>query len=149
MAREAVELQVSLHDELYRDNLTSVLDLAAEHGIEVVLVRQPMTMWYEAEKRGQKRAREPYLAEHARIAALLEGQGGVQGFQSTMIVHRSLMEILERAAAERGLPLVDNVALLDQRPQGLVSKVHLDGEANRRLAEALYEPVRAALAAGD
>lgn len=149
MAREQVELQVSLHDERYRDNLTRVLDLAAEHGVEVVLVRQPMTMWYEAEKRGQQRAREPYLAEHARIAAVLEESGGVQGFQSTMIVHRSLMEILERTAAERGLPLVDNVALLDQRLEGLVSKVHLDGEANRRLAEALYEPVRAALAAGD
>ena len=147
MGPEAVELQVRLHEELYADNLTTILELAAERGVDAVLVRQPMTMWYEAEKRGLAREREPYEVEHARIATALEEQGGIQGFESTTLVHRALMGILERTAAERGLPFVDNVALVDERPEGLVSKVHLDGEANRRLAEALYEPVRAALAA--
>ncbi len=48
---------------------------------------------------------------------------------------------MEGLASRFGLPLVDNIALVDAFPKGLLTQVHLSEQANQRLAEALYQAI--------
>ena len=58
--------------------------------------------------------------------------------------HR-LMEELEKIAEEEKLPVVDNIKIVDEYRRRLTSWVHLTGEANLRLAEALESVIKALL----
>jgi hypothetical protein len=44
-------------------------------------------------------------------------------------------------AEEEGLPMVDNIAIIDQDRRRLASSVHLTEEGNLRLAEALKSAI--------
>jgi lysophospholipase L1-like esterase len=83
------------------------------------------------------------------VAAELKSKGAIGGLDATIYIHHALLDVLEQLAQEWKIPLVDNVALVDAHPESLVTQVHLNEEANARLAEAMYaaiEPmVRAAV----
>jgi lysophospholipase L1-like esterase len=122
----------------YRANLEAIVSLAKERGFQLVLIRQPMTavtaneslrgLTYEQEYQGvlEKLARGELLADVDR----------------SMIAHHRLLEELDALAAREGLPVVDNVALLDRDRSRLASWVHLEPEANHELAEALVPVVQ-------
>ncbi len=52
------------------------------------------------------------------------------------------MDMVEELSREYQLTLVDNVALIDAHPEGLLTRVHLSEEANGRLARAILEASR-------
>ena len=79
-----------------------------------------------------------YEEEAAEVRAHLSSAGFVSGWEAVLLVHRALLEETDAFAARHGFPVVDNVALVDEHPEGLATYVHLTEEANDRLAEALY-----------
>lgn len=122
----------------YRANVEAVLDAARERGVAVVLVRQPITTRTHTPEEG----RFTYEEEARLVRQRLE-QGEFMGvFDYYMIRHRRLIAELDAIAAERGLPLVDNIALVDQDRTRLTTWVHLTAEANRILAQALRDAIR-------
>lgn len=58
-----------------------------------------------------------------------------------MLIHEQMMDELRGWAKDKGVPLVDIIALLDDRRDLLLSWVHLHPEANARIAEALAKPI--------
>jgi lysophospholipase L1-like esterase len=151
MEAEAIQRQLDLHVEKTRTNMERVVAIAEEHGIPLVIVRQPITTWFDRESRGLVAGDAPrttYEAEFEELAATLEREGALPGFEVTLYVHHHLLDVMDELAAAHGLPVVDNVALVAQHPEGLGSKVHLTAEANLRLAEALAEVIRPLLAGG-
>jgi hypothetical protein len=52
------------------------------------------------------------------------------------------MQELEKIAKEEKLPVVDNIKIVDQDRRRLASWVHLTGEGNLRLAQALEAVIR-------
>ena len=61
--------------------------------------------------------------------------------QLLLIKHHRLIEELETIAKEEGVPVVDNIAIVDQNRRRLASWVHLTEEANLRLAEVLKSEI--------
>lgn len=121
----------------FRANVEALIAEAQESGARVVLVRQPMTV----------REQHPGLAgtyeeEHARVLAMLEEGEFLTSMDYSMLRHHRLLEELDAIAREHDLPVVDNVAIVDEDRDRLTSWVHLTGEANLRLAEALRDALR-------
>jgi hypothetical protein len=141
MTPENLAAQVDLHREMTRDNLEAIAARAAERGIRMVVVRQPITLWYAKVERGLAEGSRPaltYEGEVAELRARMEAEGAVQGWEAVLLVHRAVLEEIDAFAARHGLPVVDNVALVDAHPESLATIVHLTEEANARLADALH-----------
>ena len=139
-----VERQLRQHEARTRHNLERTLALSKSADVPLVLIRQPITTWFDRENRGgiaSGEERVGYEEEYERVASDLARQGWLPGFEVTLYVHHHLLEVIDQLAAEHDLPSVDNVALVSERPEGLGSKVHLTAAANERLANALVEVV--------
>jgi len=133
--------QIELHRAMTRANLAAIAERAARQGTRVVVVRQPMTLWYTRVEHGLESGPRPpltYEGEVRDVRARLEKDGAITGWEAVLLVHRALLEEMDAFAAEHGYPVVDNVALIDAHPDGLSTYVHLTEAANRRLAEALH-----------
>jgi len=140
MDRARLERQVELHRQMTRGNLRTLRSLAVARGIPLVVVRQPMTLWYTRVEHGVAEGPRPaltYEGEIAEVRERLAEQGWITGWEAVILVHRAILEEVDRFAAEFACPVVDNVALIDAHPDGLSTYVHLTEEANGRLAEAL------------
>lgn len=151
MTPEKLELQIGLHREMTRTNLATIAAEAARAGVPVVVVRQPMTLWFTRVEHGLATGPRPalaYEAEVAEVRARLEREGAIAGWEAVLLVHRELIAEVDAFAAEHGYPVVDNVALVDAHPDAFASYVHLTEDANDRLAEELYA-VLAQLVTGD
>jgi len=137
----ALARQIELHRKMTRANLRTIARLAAEHHARLVVVRQPMTLWFTRKEHGLVSGERPaltYEGEVADVRARLEQDGTITGWEAVLLVHRALLEELDAFAAENHFPLVDNVALVDAHPDAFASYVHLTPAANERLAEALH-----------
>jgi lysophospholipase L1-like esterase len=141
MDAAAVARQIELHRAMTRSNLERIAALAASAGARIVVVRQPMTLWFWRCDRGLVTGPRPaltYDGEVAEVRARLERSSAITGWESVLLVHRAVLEEVDAFAARHALPVVDNVALLDAHPDGFSSYVHLTADANARLAEALH-----------
>jgi lysophospholipase L1-like esterase len=135
---ERLARQIALHRERTRTNLETIAELLRARGIRLVVVRQPMTVWYQAHPE-TPRSGITYEEEVAGARARLEREGAVGLWDAVLLVHRALLGEIDDLVAAHALPVVDNVALIDAHPEGLVTYVHLSEAANERLARALYE----------
>lgn len=143
--------QIELHRAMTRSNLERIAALATGAGARVVLVRQPMTLWYTRRERGLVEGPRPalsYADEVAQVRARLATSGAIPGWESALLVHQAVLEEIDAFAARHAYPLVDNVALIDAQPDGLSTYVHLSEEANARLAQALYGVIAPLVAGG-
>ncbi len=118
----------------YRRNVEAIADTARRRGIELILIRQPMTT--AAVNRGLDSL--SFEDEYRVVREQLAAGTSAHPFEIRMIYHRRLLQELDAIADERDLPVVDNVAIRDADRSGLTSHVHLTAEANARLARALF-----------
>lgn len=125
------ERQVELHEEMTRNNVTRMMDIARDNDIGFVLIRQPIRA------HGDQRIGN-YERDYRRISDALEQNGEIPGTDMALYVHHHLDALLVDLARRRGVPVVDNVALTDEHPTALASAVHLTAAANARLASRLY-----------
>jgi lysophospholipase L1-like esterase len=144
---ERLARQIELHRARTRANLETIAGLAGARGIRVVVVRQPMTVWYRMHP-DTPRAGITYEEDVAGARERLAREGAVGLWDAVLLVHRALLEEIDALAAAHGFPVVDNVALIDAHPEGLVTYVHLSEAANARLARALHEVLAPLVPAG-
>ncbi|MGH9324441.1 MAG: SGNH/GDSL hydrolase family protein, partial [Vicinamibacteria bacterium] len=134
--QRASEKRIDRIASRYRANVEAIADLAESHGIQLLLIRQPMTARHE-----HPETFPSYEAEYEAIAKRLSEGEPRDPFEFNFLVHRRLIRELDAIARERGLPVVDNIAIVDQDRRRLTSWVHLSEEGNLRLAEALQEAI--------
>ncbi len=135
---EKVDAEAGAIAARYRNNVEAIADTARERGIELLLIRQPMTT--AAVNRGLDSL--SFEDEYRVIREQLAAGTSAHPFEIRMIYHRRLLEELDAIAEVRDLPVVDNVAIRDADRSGLTSHVHLTAEANARLARALFVALR-------
>jgi lysophospholipase L1-like esterase len=121
----------------YRRNVEGIAAFAKARGITLVVIRQPMTSLYH------NRALTSYSYQQEYEAVLKKLGDGVflSAFETWLIFHRRLIDELDAIAREHSLPVVDNIAIVDQDRTQLTTWVHLTEEANARLAKALKEVI--------
>ena len=139
MDHARIKRQLGLNVSRYRSNLVTIIEMARNRGIPLVLIKQVVTT-----PRGIANRKNTlgYEHEYRAVAEELDREGQIRGSEVTIYVHHELMAVLENLAQEYELPLVDNIKLIDAEPEGLVTQVHLSESANTRLAEALYQTTR-------
>jgi hypothetical protein len=120
----------------YRSNIKSIIKFAKEKGIATVLIKQPMTAQNQPSRRSIS-----YEAEYRAVMEKFRASAALLLNQLLLIKHHRLIEELGKIANEEGLPIVDNIAIVDRNGGGLASWVHLTEEANLRLAEAIKSAV--------
>ena len=143
---EYVRHQVDLHVEEFAQNVTAIIEEARSRGIDVILIRQPIRMVpHEDYERDSLRLRE-YGARVALAESLLAADGRIAPEHSTTLIHSALIDVVDSLARHYGLPLVDNISIVDQHPEYFASYVHLTEDANAALAKAMVPAVLATLA---
>ena len=137
-SRDYVERQVNLHVARYESNLRKIVSLARQKGVHVVFIKQPMTV------DARKGSAEMRMSYHERVGEALETlskTARLPGARTTLVVHSALMDVVDRVAKESSIPLVDNIAIVDEHPEFFASYVHLTEEGNGALARAIYAAV--------
>jgi hypothetical protein len=115
----------------YRTNVKAIVALAKSNNIPIVLIKQPMTT------ENKQYAQLSYEKEYNSVMDEFRNHNSLLIKEIMLLRHHYLIEELENIAREENLPLVDNIAIVDQDRRRLVSWVHLTEEGNLRLAEAL------------
>jgi lysophospholipase L1-like esterase len=123
----------------FRENLRALTALAEEHGVEVVLIAQPITVRHAND---WKRSLT-YEGEYQKVLEEMH----ISEFDRRLVRHHRLVEEVRELAAEGGHTVVDNIAIVDRDRDLLTSHVHLTAEGNRLLAQALRDAI-APLASG-
>jgi lysophospholipase L1-like esterase len=129
----ATERYVSEVAERYRNNIAEIVGRVRSRGADVVLIKQPM--------RAKRNRRLAYEEEYRFVLEKLRRKGAVSAIDFALVVHHRLNEELARIAAEQGVRIVDNIAIVNADSTRLATYVHLTEEGNLRLAEALRDVV--------
>ncbi len=118
---DIARLRQSMREE-YRGYVVHLADLANEIGATLVLVTQSYTLRQLPSSRlaGDW---QPYADEVAHVEGLLEEDGTLLAPYSTLLIHRDLMDELRAVAAERGLPLVEGITVLDPDRDQMMSRI--------------------------
>lgn len=121
----------------YRENVAAIADLVRSRGVELLLIRQPMTT------AGVNRGFDSlsYADEYSAVREKLASGSPPHPFEVRMMYQWRLLQELDAIAEERALRVVDNVAITDLDRTQLTSHVHLSGGGNRRLAEAIRDAI--------
>jgi lysophospholipase L1-like esterase len=140
---EYIRAQIRLHEEHYDRNLREFVALVRGGGAEPVFVRQRMTTNYLSPEYSFRHSDGPppdglsYLEEVEWMSTQLERSGRLSAYEAILLIHRGQLAVLDRVAAELRVPIVDNVAIMDEHPEYHASFVHLTPEGNAALAAAL------------
>ena len=133
----AVDADARAIADRYRRNIEAIADRVAEAGAELILIRQPMTT--SVINRGIDSL--SFAEEYAAVRGKLAAGASPHPFELRLIYQWGLLQELDEMAEARGLAVVDNVAITDSDRTQLTSHVHLSAQANRRLADALYDAI--------
>lgn len=136
LPHDQISREVELVAHRFGDNVRSIIHTAKNRGIRVILIKQPIT----AHERNY--ASLTYEQEYRSVREKFERARRLSYIEISILKHRRLMEELEKIAGEEKLPVVDNIKIVDEDRRRLVSWVHLTGEANLRLAEALESTIK-------
>ncbi len=82
-----------------------------------------------------------YDEEVRLVEGWLVRNGRISAVQSSLLIHRDLMERLRSFAEENGNPLVDGIAALARDPSQMASGVHLSPLGNQWIAEAIHDEI--------
>lgn len=147
--RDVAEKRAQLRADEVATNMGRLIEVAQGRGTEVVLIKQPMTVWFERVTRrlvAPDSPRSTYEQEFREVDEKLRTTGRLQGWELTIYTHHKITDRVPELASRYGLEVIDNVALVAEKPERLASHVHLTEEANARLAEELHKTIRAAQA---
>jgi len=133
--------QLTLHVARYERNVRNMVALGRAAGARFIFIRQPITMEYDDATSDWRRqtyderteAAAKALAEHHKVTAR----------QVTLLVHAELMRTLDKLGRELNVPVVDNIAIVDQHPEYFASYVHITEDGNYALAEAIVGVLQA------
>lgn len=104
---------------------------AKSRGIRTILIKQPITA------HDGNYVSLSYEQEYRNVMDKFERGEALSYIDIFILRQHRLMEELEKIAKEEELPVVDNIKIVDRDRRRIASWVHLTGEGNLRLAEAL------------
>jgi lysophospholipase L1-like esterase len=136
LPREQLENDSNLVADRYRQNVRSIIRIAKSRGIPIVLIKQPVTT------HNPKYTSVTYEEENQIVREKFERGERLDFIEVWMLKQYRLMEELERIGKEEDLQLVDNIKIVDKDRRRLASWVHLTGEGNLRLAQALDSAIK-------
>jgi len=134
--RDYVAQQIELHTQRYEKNIRELALLAQRNNIKPIFIKQGINLIRRP--RANSTTRMTYQEILQSIQRRLENNGWIDANETTHLVHAALMEILDKIACEESIPIVNNIAILDEHPEYYASYVHLTEDGNKALAEALY-----------
>jgi lysophospholipase L1-like esterase len=134
----ALERRIERIAARYRRNVEEIVDLVQAAGAVVVIARQPMRV-------GQRRDRT-YEEQYQAVREKLRRGGRPSGPEQVLLAHHRLIDELDAISRARGLPVVDNIAIVDAHGDHLATYVHLTEQGNLRLAEGLRDAIQPVLA---
>ncbi len=128
----------------FLDDIKQIWQLANQRNILFVVSNQQANSksWFglpTAER--QKLKGFTYQDEVRQIHSLLSRGENLSGYEFNFLVHDRLMRDLKQWAQQKQVPFVDIIKLLDSERHHMLSYVHLDAHANRRIAAALGEEI--------
>ena len=139
-SHEDAQTQIRLHKDRFQSNITEIISLAHEAGIQVMLILQPVDL-IDGQKKshGTHGTGAPYWDEVSTVRDKYDQGQPLANSEVTLLVHSELMNAVCTLAVEKQLSLVDNIAIVDAHPEYFASHVHLTEDANAQLADALHE----------
>ncbi|MFI5402798.1 MAG: SGNH/GDSL hydrolase family protein [Planctomycetota bacterium] len=147
--RDEAEKTAQFRADQVAADMGRLIEGAQSRGTQVVLIKQPMTLWFEREARRLVTSESPrstYEQEYRDVAEQLRTTGRLQGWEVAIYIHHAILDRIPELASRYGLEVVDNIALVAEKPDRLATYVHLTEEANARLAGELHKTIRAAQA---
>jgi len=119
-------------------HLERLHELVEGMGARLVLVTQNYSLW---RRNGSGFNDQPraYDEEVRLVEEMLARDGSVSAMQSSIVIHRDVMDRMRRFAEENGNPLVEGIAALARDPSQMMSGVHLSPLGNQWIAEALHD----------
>ena len=115
----------------YLENIRAIVRTAKSRGIRTILIKQPITA------HDGNYVSLSYEQEYRNVMDKFERGEALSYIDIFILRQHRLMEELEKIAKEEELPVVDNIKIVDRDRRRIASWVHLTGEGNLRLAEAL------------
>lgn len=134
--------QIRLQTRRFRTNVERIASAAEQGSARLVLIRQAVTTGW-GDRTGLS-----YQEKVNRARQVLATGGRVSSNEATLVVHSSLMQVLDSIASEPGLAIVDNISIVDRKPEYFASYVHLTESGNLALAEALRSVIHPTTHAG-
>lgn len=130
--------QRELHVPTYHSDIVTFVELVRSAGATPILIRQPMTSRLST---GSTVPALSYEGEIAYLSDRLRSGGCITPLEALVLIHKALIDDLDRVAAEQHVIMVDNVQIVDSNPDSFASQVHLTEAANARLADALHDAI--------
>jgi lysophospholipase L1-like esterase len=118
-----------------------MIESARANDIDVILIRQALRMMPHADYARDSVRLRRYANRLAYAESLLTADGRITPEHSTTINHAALIAVVDSLGRTYGIPVVDNIAIVDEHPEYFASYVHLTEDANDALAEALVPVV--------
>ena len=143
--RAKAEQQAQLRSGEVAGNIGRLIETAKGRGTDVLLIKQPMTLWYEKLSRrlvAEDAPRPTYEQQYREVEETLRTTGRLQGWEMVIYVHHAVLDRISALATRYGLDLVDNIPVTDEKPERLATYVHLTEEANARLADKIHKAIR-------
>lgn len=141
MSAASVNRQVDLHAARYESNVREMVGLVTGAGSRFVFIKQPVV--FDFERPGSDWRTMTFAERVAKARAQLASGQSVPGTQASLLVHATLLDVLDRLSRELNVPVVDNVALMDRHPEYFASYVHITEAGNRELADTLQHALKA------
>jgi hypothetical protein len=140
MAPDQVErLRLNLRDA-YRAQVEELADYVDSIGATLVPITQGYTLYRMARFPIREGGWRTYAGEVAFVDSMLARGGGLLAPHTTMLIHNDLMNQLRALAAERSLPIVEGIPVLDDDREHMMSSwVHVSPTGNGRLAAAIRD----------
>jgi hypothetical protein len=136
--KDNYEKDLELKVQRYRSNLSEIMQICRKNDIKLILIKQPMTNNF-------LRSRKHFRTYEEEYKATLQDYKS-ENFNSQtdllILVHYRLIKEMQRLAENNNIPIVDNIALVDDDRKRLASHVHLTQEANLKLAEQLHKTIK-------
>jgi lysophospholipase L1-like esterase len=129
------EAQLERISTRYQENVRAIIALAKSKDIPIILIKQPMTTAHS------RYSSLSYGEEYDAILMRFNAKKTFTPQELQFLKQHRLIKELETIAEAEHLPLVDNIAIVDQDRRRLASWVHLTEEGNLRLAEALKSAI--------
>ncbi len=128
----------------YRAQVETLADYVDSIGATLVPITQGYTLYKMERFRLREGGWRTYAGEVAFVDSMMARDGGLLAPHATMLIHNDLMNELRDLAADRGLPLVEGIAVLDDgREHMMASWVHVTPPGNGRLAAAIQDVLAA------
>jgi lysophospholipase L1-like esterase len=141
LSEESITALRSHSRQEYHKDLEQLADTAQQLHAVLMPITQSYTL-FATKGSGLEDQRRSYQGEVDKLNQMYAADKHLTAIQSSLLVHRDLMDELHDLSKRRNLPLVDGIQVLDtKRVEAMASYVHLTPMGNTMLATAIADAI--------